>query len=345
MISSDEVTPQDGVGQTGSPGHTETAELAETPSAAVTPSAPEPRKGNKRTLIFGGIGVVVVLIGALLFYFLYLGNPKHKVLASVNGEKITLEQYNNELTKMQEPILSMYKEEPEKVVEGIVVKVLLLQEAKKAGIKPPVKTYKDAGKDNVSPDDAMVAELMKTKFSKAPDVTKEEIAAFYEIFKGQMGGEKLEKVAPAIEQIIREGKQQQAVEQFLKDLRQNGKVDIDQISLKKLAAKPPESNSEEEFKKALAGGKPVLVDFGANSCVPCRQMRPVLKELAKEYAGKADILVIDVYRYQNLAKDYKVQLIPTLVFFDAKGKEIYRQMGAMEKDKIVAKLKEVGVGT
>ena len=74
-------------------------------------------------------------------------------------------------------------------------------------------------------------------------------------------------------------------------------------------------------------------------------MRPILKELEKEYTGKAGILVIDVYKYQNLAKDYKVQLIPTLVFFDSKGKEVYRQMGAMEKEKITAKLKEVGVGT
>ena len=300
---------------------------------------------NKKIAIFGGIGIVVILIGALLFYFLYLGNPSHSVLANVNGEKITLEQYNKELAKMQEPLQTMYKEEPEKVIEGIIVKVLLIQEAKKQGIKPPVKTYKDAGKDDLSPEDAVVAELMKTKFSKPPEVSKEEIAAFYEVFKGQMGGEKLEKVAPAVEQIIREGKQQQAVEQYLKDLRSNGKVEIDQIRLKKIAAMPPESNSEEEFKKALASGKPLLVDFGANSCVPCRQMRPILKELEKEYTGKAGILVIDVYKYQNLAKDYKVQLIPTLVFFDAKGKEVYRQMGAMEKEKITAKLKEVGVGT
>ena len=343
-VSGEMGSSQEVAGQTDSSGHPETPASTEAPPVPVTPP-PGPRKSNQRTLIFGGIGVVIVLIGALLFYFFYLGNPRYKVLATVNGEKITLEQYKQELTKMQEPVLSMYREEPEKVIEGMVVRVLLLQEARKEGIKPPVKTYKDAGKENLSPDEVMVAELMKVKFSKPPDVTKEEISAFYEIFKSQMGGEKLEKVAPAIEQIIREGKQQQAVEQFLKEIRANGKVEIDQISLKKLAAKPPESNSEEEFKKALAGGKPVLVDFGANSCVPCRQMRPVLKELEKEYSGKADILVIDVYRYQNLAKDYKVQAIPTLVFFDATGKEIFRQMGAMEKDKIVAKLKEVGVGT
>lgn len=298
---------------------------------------------KKKVIIFGGVGIVI-LIGALLFYFFYLGTPSRQALATVNGEKITLEQFNSELAKVQEPLQTMYKEEPDKIVEGMVIKALLIQEAKKQGVTPPVKTYKDGAKDSLPPDEAMVGELMKKKFSTPPEVTKEEIEAFYTIFKGQMEGKKIGEVAPAIEQIIREGKQQQAVEQYLKEIRTSAKVEIDQDRLKKIAAKPPESNTEEEFKKALTGGKPFLVDFGANNCVPCRQMRPILKELNKEYAGKAEVLVIDVYKYQGLAKDYKVSLIPTLVFFDAKGKEVFRQMGAMEKDKIVAKLKEIGMG-
>ncbi len=132
----------------------------------------------------------------------------------------------------------------------------------------------------------MVGELMKKKFSTPPEVTKEEIEAFYSIFKGQMGGKKMDEVAPAIEQIIQEGKQQQIVEQYLKEIRSNAKVDIDQDRLKKIAAKPPESNTDEEFKKALTGGRPLLVDFGANNCVPCRQMRPILKELARNMPGR-----------------------------------------------------------
>ena len=298
---------------------------------------------KKKIIIFGSVGVAV-LVGALLFYFLYLGNPSRQSLATINGEKVTGEQFDKELTKIQEPLQTMYKEEPEKLLEGIIMKALLLQEAKKQGITPPTKTYKDGDKDSLPPDETMIGELMKKKFSTPPDVTKEEIETFYTMFKGQMAGKKLEEVSPAIKQIIQEGKQQQAVEQYLKEIRTNAKVDVDLNRLKKLTAKPPESNTEEEFKKALTGGKPVLVDFGANNCVPCRQMRPILKELGQEYAGKAEVLVIDVYKYQNLAKDYKVALIPTLVFFDAKGKEIFRQMGAMEKDKIAAKLKEIGVG-
>ena len=223
------------------------------------------------------------------------------------------------------------------------MRTLLLQEAKKEGLSAPAKTYKDTDKNALSPEETLIAELMKKKFSKPPEVTKEEIQAFYATFKERMEGKKLEQVASAIEQIIRQAKQEQEMESFLGDLQKNAKIEIKEDRLKKIAAKPPESNTDEEFKKALASGKPFMVDFGANSCVPCRQIRPILKEVSKEYAGKAQVLVIDVYKYQNLAQEYKVLMIPTLVFFDSKGKEVHRHVGVLEKDKIVAKLKEIGM--
>jgi thioredoxin 1 len=74
-------------------------------------------------------------------------------------------------------------------------------------------------------------------------------------------------------------------------------------------------------------------------------MRPILKEITTEYSEKAKILVIDVYKYQKLAQEYKIMLIPTLIFFDPKGKEAFRHVGPLEKEKIVAKLKEIGMGS
>jgi thioredoxin 1 len=298
---------------------------------------------KKKIIVLGSAGIVI-LAGVLAFYFLYLGNPSRQSLATVNGEVVTREQFDKELNKVEEPIRTMYKEEPEKLLEGMIMKTVLLQEAKKQGITPPAKTYKDSDKSSLPPDEAMIGELMKKKFSTPLEVTPEEIEAFYKMFKEQMGGKKLNEVSPAIKQIIQEGKQQQAVEEYLQAMRKEAKVEIEENRLKKMAVTPPESNSEEEFKKALKGGKPILVDFGANNCVPCRQMRPILKELGQEYAGKAEVLVIDVYKYQGLAREYKVSLIPTLVFFDAKGKEVFRQMGAMEKGKITEKFKEIGAG-
>lgn len=307
---------------------------------------PPPAAGRKKNkIVLMGILTLVVLAGAAAFYFFYLGDPSRQTLATVNGETITVEQFNKELEKAENPLRDMYREEPDKFIEALILKTVLLQESKKEGISVPAKTFKDAGKETLPPEEYLISELMKKKFSAPPEVTQDEIKAFYDLFKGQMQGKPLKEVAPVIEQLIRQGKQQEGVERYVKDLRQAAKVEIDQGRLKKLAAKPPESNTEEEFKKALGSGKPVLVDFGANSCVPCRQMRPVLNELNKQYAGKASVLILDVYRYQGLARDYQIQLIPTLVFFDAKGKEAFRHVGVLDKEKIVSKLRELGMST
>jgi thioredoxin 1 len=300
---------------------------------------------KRKTIIFGAIGIVV-LAGAILFYFFYLKNPTYQVLARVNDEKITVEQFNKELAKVEPPLMKdMLLEEPNNLLERIIVRTILLQEAKKQGLSAPVKTYKDEAKNPLSPEESMIVEFIGKKFASPPEVTREEVEGFYKMYKDRMGGKQLKEVAPAIEQYIREAKQQQGLAQFIEELRKNAKVDINQERLKKIAAKPPETDTEEDLKQALKSGKPVLVDFGANSCLPCRQLRPILKEVGSEYSEKAKILVIDVYKYQNLAREYKVLMLPTLVFFDSKGKEAFRHVGPLEKEKIVAKLKEIGMST
>jgi thioredoxin 1 len=104
----------------------------------------------------------------------------------------------------------------------------------------------------------------------------------------------------------------------------------------------PSTNTDKELKDALQSGRPVLVDFGSNKCIPCRQLRPILKEVAQEFSGKAHILVIDVFQHQGLARQHRINLIPTLVFFDAKGKETFRRSGVWDKTSIAKKLKDAG---
>lgn len=302
----------------------------------------------KRNIIILGV-VIVILIGTLCFYFFYLQSPGRQVLAQVNGEKITLKEFNRELEKvessLESPFREMIRENPQELLQGMIVNRILLQEAKKQGLTPPIKTYKDTGKEALSAEDALVAELMKKKFPSPPSVTKEEIKAIYLMLKPGLGGKSLEEVSSNIEELIRVKKREEESKQFIAELYASSKIEIDQIRLQKIASKPPESNTDEEFKKALSSGKPILVDFGANSCLPCRQLRPILKEIAKDFAGKAEILVIDVYKYQKLATEYKIVALPTLVFFDSKGKEVFRQPGVMNKEQIAAKLKEIGAGT
>ena len=107
------------------------------------------------------------------------------------------------------------------------------------------------------------------------------------------------------------------------------------------ASEPP-TNTEEELKKALLDGKPVLVDFGSNKCIPCRQLRPILKEVAQEFSGKAQVLIIDVFQHQALAREHRIHLIPTLVFFNSGGKEMFRRSGVWDKASIAKKLKDAG---
>ena len=75
----------------------------------------------------------------------------------------------------------------------------------------------------------------------------------------------------------------------------------------------------------------------------CREMKPVLEELAKEFQGRASVLDLSVDEYPELANKVKVRFIPLQIFYDKDGKEAWRHEGFLEKEKIVAKLKELGV--
>jgi len=295
----------------------------------------------RRRSITIGIILVVVLGGASLFYLFYPEGSGRQVLATVNGEKITVDHFNQEIVKLKEPTRGIIKEDPAKFLETMIMRALILQEAKNQGLIPD--TEKEVPEGSVSSEEAVIKEFLEKKFSSTPAVSRKEVESFYEIYKDRMEGKPLEQAAPMIEQIIRQGKQQEQVEQFIGDLRKSGSIEINQEHLQKLAAKPPDSNTEEDFSKALKSDKPVVVDFGSNSCLPCRQMRPILQEIRKEHLGKAEVLVIDVYKYQGLAKEYKIRMIPTLIFFDLNGKEVHRHQGFMSKKAILEQLNKMGV--
>lgn len=65
---------------------------------------------------------------------------------------------------------------------------------------------------------------------------------------------------------------------------------------------------------------PIIIDFGSDSCIPCQQMAPVLETMNEKMQGKAIIKFVDVWKYQDAAKDFPIQVIPTQVIFDSEGK-------------------------
>ncbi|MDX9867512.1 MAG: thioredoxin family protein [Kiritimatiellia bacterium] len=101
----------------------------------------------------------------------------------------------------------------------------------------------------------------------------------------------------------------------------------------------PQAKGIQPQAKAL----PRLVDLGAGKCVPCKAMKPILEDLMANYAGTFKTEFIDVWENEAAGKAYGVKMIPTQLFFDATGKEVFRHEGFFSKEEILGKWKELGV--
>jgi len=121
-----------------------------------------------------------------------------------------------------------------------------------------------------------------------------------------------------------------------------------------------------DLEQLKSHGLPIVIDFGADSCVPCKEMAPVLKKLNQEMKGKAIVKFVDVWKNKTAADDFPVQVIPTQFYFDKDGnpfvpkdadamqmmlystkdtnKHVYTaHQGGMTEGQLRAVLKEMGV--
>jgi len=80
---------------------------------------------------------------------------------------------------------------------------------------------------------------------------------------------------------------------------------------------------------------PRLLDLGANKCIPCKKMAPILEEMKKDFNGKFDVQFIDVWQNRDEASRYNVRLIPTQIYFDKSGKELTRHEGFASREDIL----------
>lgn len=106
-----------------------------------------------------------------------------------------------------------------------------------------------------------------------------------------------------------------------------GRIDMAEMTI-------TEANFEKEV---LGSGVPVLVDFWADWCGPCKMLSPMIADIAKEYEGRVKVGKINIDEEQGLAVKYRVSSIPTLVLFQD-GQEVKRSVGAVPKSQIEAML-------
>ena len=95
--------------------------------------------------------------------------------------------------------------------------------------------------------------------------------------------------------------------------------------------------------EALSNGKPTLAEFGRGTCIPCKEMKPILENLAAEYQDKLNVSIVSVDLYRDITRYYKIMAIPTQVCFDSSGKEVFRHVGFWPKDQIIAELSKLGI--
>jgi len=93
----------------------------------------------------------------------------------------------------------------------------------------------------------------------------------------------------------------------------------------------------------VPAGLPALVELGSDRCIPCKMMKPILADLKTEHRGSLAVVVIDVWKDRSPGDKAGIRVIPTQIFFDASGKELYRHEGFLAEEDILSKWKEFGV--
>lgn len=98
-----------------------------------------------------------------------------------------------------------------------------------------------------------------------------------------------------------------------------------------------------DFNSLPVKGMVTMIDLGATECIPCKMMAPVMKKVEADYQGKAAIVFIDVWKNREQAPKYNIKAIPTQIFYNASGTEVYRHEGFMSEKDIVAQLTKMGI--
>ena len=213
------------------------------------------------------------------------------------------------------------------VLEQEATRRILLREAQKAGISA-------SGRD----ENRVIQDLFERKSGEA-SISENELRTFYQANQEMVGGAPFEQVRNNIRQYLLQEKKQQAVASYIAHLKDSLVARVNESWVEKqnrLAADNP-------VDKARNSRKPTMVEFGATGCVPCDRMQPILDNVRKNYPDKLNVVFVHVREEQVLAARYGIRSIPVQVFFDARGKEVFRHVGFFPEAEVTKQLAQIGV--
>lgn len=170
-------------------------------------------------------------------------------------------------------------------------------------------------------------------------VSADQIKAYYEENSQMMGEASFEQIRPAIEQHLVQLRQQEVIETFIREIGQKEPIALDHAWIRAQA----ESAMDNDIDKARNSGVPTFVSFGADSCMPCQQMKPFRENIAQKYGERLNVVYVHVNKDQFLASRYGVRGIPHIIFFDAEGKQAFTHTGFMPQEQLEEQIQNVGV--
>jgi thioredoxin 1 len=213
------------------------------------------------------------------------------------------------------------------LAEQEILTLILEDEVKKSGLA-----------DGKSVTQEQITAYLQSKVGDQT-VSDKEAKTFYDENKEMVGGMPFDQVSDSIKKFLLENKQQTAVRTHIHDLGQRHQIRINE----KWLGAQYKRMTDNPVDKARLSGKPTMVEFGADGCVPCDMMQPILEKLKKKFPDTLNIVFLHVRENQVLAGRYGIQSIPVQAFFDANGQEVFRHTGFFAEEAVMKQLKEMGV--
>jgi len=254
------------------------------------------------------------------------------ILALVNNSQITESYFDKNFDNSPQQYKDMFKNDKEGFLDQMIIKELLFLKSKEKGYDVDI-----AESDEERLKDKAIEKLIMF-ISSEIEITNEEMINFYNENESNMKGASFEQVKNDIRNYLVQQKQGEVIDQYIEELKSSAQIILNEEWIKiQQDARPKNPLTE-----ALKNGKPTVLDLGAGTCIPCKMMKPIFEELEKEYEVKANILLLEISDYRDIANKYKVRVIPTQIFFDKDGIQYWRHEGFLSKEEIIKKINESG---